>query len=58
MSMNNEEEDYTSAAERHSQIMAEGAIFFRRLAWGVIGTIVIIVGTIIFFFVREYYHGP
>lgn len=43
-----EEEEFSSAAERHSIIMAEGARFFRRLAWGCFSLIVVIVGFIIF----------
>lgn len=43
-----EEADYWNASERHSQTMAEGSRFFRRLGWGIVGVVVVVCGFIIF----------
>lgn len=48
-----EDNDDASVAERHSQIMAEGTQFFRRIAWGCAMIIVAIVGFIIFLFFKN-----
>lgn len=43
-----EEEEFSSAAERHHIIMAEGSRFFRRLTWGCLSLIVLLIGFFIF----------
>lgn len=45
-----QEQDYTTASERHAQIMNEMTRFFRFLALCVLGTITVICGFGIFFF--------
>lgn len=47
-----EDESMYVASERHAQLMAELAQFFNRLAWGMIGIIVVVIGAVIFFFKR------
>lgn len=50
----NEESDFSSAAERHHQIMVDGTRFFRHLFFGCLSSVVLIAGTVIFFLFR--YH--
>ena len=47
--MSDEDKEIWSASERHAQIMQDGENFFRRLAWGCAGVVVLVVGTVLFF---------
>jgi hypothetical protein len=46
--MNNEDDEYLTVSERHHQLMMDGERFFRRLFWGCMGIVVLVVGTVIF----------
>lgn len=48
-----EDESMFVASERHAQLMADLAKFFNRLAWGMIGIIVVIIGAVVFFFIKR-----
>lgn len=50
--VSNEESEFATAAERHHQIMIDLDKGMNRIVWGCAGLVVIIIGALIFYFLK------